>query len=102
MTQRCIACHGEIAWSRSARRGLHARPEFERTENHVEVAAEPVVRRELRGIVRPAFRVADRRVLVREQAVDGRRREAGLHAGRVRARGSAQPAPTDLHKEEPP
>ncbi|HET7903787.1 MAG TPA: cytochrome c3 family protein [Candidatus Eisenbacteria bacterium] len=28
MTQRCVACHGEIAWSRSARRGLHARPEF--------------------------------------------------------------------------
>ncbi|HSQ61511.1 MAG TPA: hypothetical protein VLT84_13995 [Acidobacteriota bacterium] len=28
MTSRCIACHGEIAWSRSARRGLHARPKF--------------------------------------------------------------------------
>ena len=28
MAQRCIACHTEIAWSRSQRRGLHARGDY--------------------------------------------------------------------------
>ena len=28
MTQRCVACHEEIAWSRKTRRGLHARPDY--------------------------------------------------------------------------
>jgi hypothetical protein len=28
MTQRCVACHTEIAWSRAQKRGLHARPEY--------------------------------------------------------------------------
>jgi len=28
MTQRCVACHEEIAWSRKARRGLHARADY--------------------------------------------------------------------------
>jgi len=28
MAQRCIACHTEIGWSRSQRRGLHARGDF--------------------------------------------------------------------------
>ena len=32
MAQRCVACHTEIAWSQSQKRGLHARADFAKCE----------------------------------------------------------------------